>query len=147
MAYPVMLELKGKRCLVAGAGKIAARKINSLIKSGALVTVVAPEIGRPVLEKQKQCGAITIKRRIFMAQDLNGVFLAVAATDRKKVNESICACAAVKGVLCNSISGRGGATFMNMAHASIKGMTVAVSSDGRDVNKAKKMLAALKKEL
>ena len=42
--YPVLLDLKGKRCVVIGGGKVAERKVTSLVKANAKVTVVSPDL-------------------------------------------------------------------------------------------------------
>ena len=51
--YPVMLNLTGKTVLVAGGGKVASRKVLSLLKAGALVTVISPVID-PAISKEKR---------------------------------------------------------------------------------------------
>ena len=42
--YPVSLNLKGKRCVVIGGGKVAERKVTSLVRAKAVVTVVSPDL-------------------------------------------------------------------------------------------------------
>lgn len=39
--YPMMLQLKGKPCLVVGGGMVATRKIRSLVQAGARITVIS----------------------------------------------------------------------------------------------------------
>ena len=46
MRYPLFLDLTGQPVVVIGAGKIAARKIRSLLAAGARVTVISPQASR-----------------------------------------------------------------------------------------------------
>ncbi len=80
--YPVMLSLSGKKCVVIGAGATAARKIHTLRRAGALVTVVAPEFS----EDFKGC---TLVKDVYKKEYLEGAFLTVAATDDAAVNRKI----------------------------------------------------------
>ena len=42
--FPAFLDLDGRPCLLVGAGQTAARKLRRLLKTGARVTVVSPEV-------------------------------------------------------------------------------------------------------
>jgi siroheme synthase (precorrin-2 oxidase/ferrochelatase) len=46
--FPMMIKLASRRCVVIGAGKVAAAKIKGLIACGAQVIVVSPEAEPPV---------------------------------------------------------------------------------------------------
>jgi len=143
--YPVMLIIKGKKCLVAGGGRVAERKIKRLLKSGARVRVVSPCLTNTLARELKLKGAFTYEKRLFRPDDLGGVFLIIAATDEKKINNEICSLASKRGILCNSVNTRRAATFMNMAETKVKGLTIAVSSGGKNVRKAKEMTLNIKK--
>ncbi len=80
--YPVMLSLAGKKCVVVGAGATAARKINTLRRAGALVTIVAPEFA----EEFKGC---TLIKDVYKKEYLENAFLTVAATDDAAVNRRV----------------------------------------------------------
>lgn len=86
--YPAFVNLKGKRCAVVGGGKVAERKVLSLLRSGARVKVISPAITR-TLEKQKSKGGIEHIEREYRKGDLKGIFLAVAATSDVRVNARI----------------------------------------------------------
>jgi precorrin-2 dehydrogenase/sirohydrochlorin ferrochelatase len=144
MSYPVMLSVKKKRCLVAGGGKVAERKIISLLKAGADVRVVSPKLtGTLAALAGFKLGFKHIKRT-FKPGDLEEAFLVIAATDDKKVNSGICLLASKKGILCNSVNTRAHTSFMNMAAKKVNGLTIAVSSLGQNVKMAKAALLGLK---
>ena len=88
LGYPVNLIVAGRRCVVVGAGRIAARKIDGLLDAGADVHVVAPRLGDQV-RAWRDAGRITADERAFEAGDLDGAWLATAATDDPSVNNAV----------------------------------------------------------
>ena len=86
--YPVNLVVAGRRCLVVGGGRIAARKVTALLDAGAAVEVVAPEPGEQIRELAAS-GALTLCQRPFAATDLDGAWLAVTATGDLTVDRSV----------------------------------------------------------
>ena len=85
---PIFLNIRHKLCLVVGAGSIAARKIELLLKAGADVSVVANNIGSAVSELEKQ-GAIHCLLRNYEPTDLKGAKLVIAATNDAELNTQI----------------------------------------------------------
>jgi precorrin-2 dehydrogenase/sirohydrochlorin ferrochelatase len=100
--FPMFLKLSGRPCLVVGAGTIAESKIASLLEAGARVRVVAPE-ATPQVRSWAQFNAIEWHRRPFQPDDLDGMFLIVAATSSTELHERIFAQATHRGVLCNIV--------------------------------------------
>ena len=100
--FPMFLKLAGRPCLVAGAGQVGEPKIKSLIDSGARVTTIAMTATDRVQlwAEQKR---LVWHQRSFITSDLDGVFLAIAATSSPVVNELIFVEAQRRGVLCNSV--------------------------------------------
>ena len=82
--YPVFLNLRGRHCVVVGGGAIAEQKVVGLIEAGARVTVTSPELTWK-LEDLASTGAIAVRRRPYQRGDLEGAFLAIAATDDREV--------------------------------------------------------------
>jgi siroheme synthase-like protein len=82
--YPVNLVLAGRRCVVVGGGEVAARKVNGLVAAGAAVTVVAPQIGEAIRRAPVQ-----LVERSYQRGDLDGAWLAIAATDDPEVNRRV----------------------------------------------------------
>ncbi|MBI5075739.1 MAG: bifunctional precorrin-2 dehydrogenase/sirohydrochlorin ferrochelatase [Nitrospirae bacterium] len=88
--YPAFLNLQGKKTVVVGGGTIAERKILSLLKAGAAVTVVSPSITAR-LRKEKEKKHLTHINRSYRKGDLKGSVLVVAATDDPSVNTRVAA--------------------------------------------------------
>ncbi|MBF0488355.1 MAG: bifunctional precorrin-2 dehydrogenase/sirohydrochlorin ferrochelatase [Nitrospirae bacterium] len=86
--YPVFLNLTGKKCVVIGGGKVAQRKVSSLLKAGAVVTVISPTL-TPGLAGLKNRGAIRHIDRQYEDGDLMGAFLTVSATGAVGLNDKI----------------------------------------------------------
>lgn len=100
--FPAFLKLQGRRCLVVGAGPVAESKIESLVRCGADVVVVAPR-ATGAIRDAALAGEIRWEPRPFRDEDLNGVFLVVAATPFPALHEEIFQQAQRAGILCNAV--------------------------------------------
>ena len=69
---PIFINVKDRYCLVVGGGEVAARKAAMLMRAGARVLVVSPELGAELSEQKKQ-GAITHLAETFRANHLDDV--------------------------------------------------------------------------
>lgn len=87
-ALPIFLKLRNTPALVVGGGSVAERKIDLLIRAGAKVTVVAPEIGSKVKALLDQQKLDWIEDR-FEPAHLNPALIAIAATDNEDVNRAV----------------------------------------------------------
>ena len=99
---PIFLTLRARRCVLVGGGHIAERKLALLLRAGARVEVIAPDLSAE-LERLANVGDITIKKRPFEAADVGGAALVIAATDNRVVNEQVAAAAEQAGVLVNVV--------------------------------------------
>jgi precorrin-2 dehydrogenase/sirohydrochlorin ferrochelatase len=100
--FPMFLKLSARPCLVVGAGTIAESKIASLLGAGGRVRVVAPE-ATPQVRSWARSNSIEWRQRPFQPDDLEGMFLVVAATSSTELHERIFAQATQRGVLCNIV--------------------------------------------
>ena len=73
--YPILIDLQGMSCLVAGGGSLALHKAKLLFGQGAEVTVVAPEICEEIRSLP-----VILQQREVTAEDISGKFLVVDAT-------------------------------------------------------------------
>jgi precorrin-2 dehydrogenase / sirohydrochlorin ferrochelatase len=94
--YPIFLDLSGRRCVVVGGGEVAGRKARKLLQARAEVVVIAPEV-RPELESV----AAEVHRRPYEQGDLEGAYLAFAATDAREVNAAVAEEAKGRGIPVN----------------------------------------------
>ena len=82
------LKLKGRRCLVVGGGEVGLEKVDGLLACDGDVTLIAPD-AVPELVAYAEEGSIKWERRSFEDSDLDGSFLAIAATSDTDVNISV----------------------------------------------------------
>ena len=79
--YIACLKLSGRRCVVVGGGEIGLEKVDGLLACDGEVTLIAPD-AVPALQQYAREGSIRWERRSYAgASDLDGVFMAIAATD------------------------------------------------------------------
>lgn len=128
--FPMFLKLAGRRCLVVGAGAIARPKIESLLRAHAQVIVIAPD-AQPEIEIWAKDARIEWRRGEFTAEDLDGAFLVVAATDRKDVNHAVAQAARERGVLCNSVDDPPDCDFYYPSVVERGDLQIAVSTAGK----------------
>ena len=100
-SYPVNLDLQGRPCVVVGGGKIAEDKIKGLLQAGAEVRVIAPSLTAE-LEELLANNRVEVSREEYSRGDLDGAFLAIAATDDTATNALVFAEAEeLKVLLCS----------------------------------------------
>lgn len=100
MLYPIHLALEGSRVLVVGGGGVAERRVVRLLRAGARVRLVSPDV-TAVLQEMRDRGVIEHRGRPFEPDDLDGVVLAFAATDDPEVNHRVADLARASGILVN----------------------------------------------
>jgi precorrin-2 dehydrogenase / sirohydrochlorin ferrochelatase len=135
--YPIFLDLRGRRCVVVGGGRVAERRVLSLLWAKADVRVISPA----VTPRLAQLGA---KRKIKLAQHVyrkgelitssrrsrQKPFLVFAATDDPKTQHAVCKDAEVMGALVNSASGVENSGFLVPATFRQGDLQVAISTSG-----------------
>ncbi|MHB8593011.1 MAG: precorrin-2 dehydrogenase/sirohydrochlorin ferrochelatase family protein [Acidimicrobiales bacterium] len=135
--YPVGLLVGGRRCLVVGGGRVAARKIASLLACGAAVTVVAPEAHEAValLVGEGAIAAIDgppldLQLRPYRDGEAADYRLVITATGDAAVDGAVHRDAEAAGVWVNSADDPDHCTAVLPAVWRQGGVTVAVSSGG-----------------
>jgi len=86
--FPMFVELKNQDILVIGAGVVALRKIEQLVKFFPNITVIAPEIHAEIGELSGKYD-INIVERNYVLDDCIGRFLVIGALDKMEEQEKI----------------------------------------------------------
>ncbi|MGH8992214.1 MAG: precorrin-2 dehydrogenase/sirohydrochlorin ferrochelatase family protein [Acidimicrobiia bacterium] len=126
-AYPVALDLTGRRCVVVGQGTLAEEKVAGLLEAGANMAVIAPAAYR--------------------RGDLAGAFLVITATGNPTLNRAIFAEAEAERVLCNAVDDIGHCHFAAPSVLRRGDLVVAISTGGRSPALAKHLKAELAQRL
>jgi len=128
--YPVLLDLRGRRVVVVGGGRVAARRVPGLVSTGADVVVVSPVLDAGLAELEP-----AVRLRPFRPDDLDGAWLVLACTDDPAVNAEVAAVAAARGTFCVRADDAAGGTARTLTSVHRDGVTVAVSG-GDDPRRA-----------
>jgi len=127
--FPIFLRLVNEPVLVVGGGEVAARKIDLLLRTGARVTVVSPELIRSLAEKAA-AGTISYLADEFHPEHLDGKRLAIAATDKQSVNAWVAHQAERRNIPVNVVDDRELSRFIMPAIVDRSPVVVAVGSSG-----------------
>jgi len=128
---PVCINITDKAILVVGGGRVAAQKLKTLLKYTRNITVCAPEI-RPEIRTT----GIRCLRQKYSPELLDKYRLVYACTDDKKLNRQIAADAGKRGILVNVADDPLYCDFISPAVFKQGDISVAVSSNGKNVKKS-----------
>lgn len=143
--YPVMLEVRGRRCVVIGGGVIGEGKVQGLVAAGAHVTVVDGRFTPGLLELAGR-GSVTLVRRNYLPGDLAGAFVAIAATDDGATNSQIYAEAEAEGVLFNAVDDSRYCHFAVPSIVRRGNLLMTLSTGGKSPALAKRLRSRLSRE-
>jgi precorrin-2 dehydrogenase/sirohydrochlorin ferrochelatase len=136
--YVACLMLRGRRCLVVGGGDIGLEKVEGLLACGGDVTLVAPE-AVPQLAEYAREGSIKWEQRAFSPEDLEGAFLAIAATSDTEVNIGVYEEAEKRAMLVNVVDVPPLCNFILPAIVRSGPLAIAISTQGASPALAKRM--------
>jgi len=135
-AYPVVLALTGRPCLVVGGGAIALRKVSALVEAGARVTVVSPSL-TPALLRLATEAPLRWRPREYTAGDAAGFVLVMVATDDRAVNAAVAAECRERGIWVNCADDPARCDFILPSVLRRGAVTVAVSTGGQSPTMAR----------
>lgn len=107
--FPIFIPFENKKVLIYGGGKIAVRRVKTLLEFGANITVIAPTV-----EEELKC-----EKRIVWKKDSykegsieSDVFCVIAITDDSNVNETIYKECKAKNIMVNNASNKEQCDFL-----------------------------------
>lgn len=136
--YPIFLDITNKPCIVIGGGKVAERKVVSLLNAGARITVISPNVTSR-LDKMARSGKFSLIKRPYKKGDLKEALLVYATTDDKVTNARVSEEAKKKGILLNIADDPGGCDFIVPSVAERGSLSIAISTGGSSPALAKSL--------
>jgi len=124
--FPLFADLQGRRVLVVGGGAVAERKVRLLLEAGARVTLVAPV----VTDWLRTAAGVDVQIDRFRPPHLDGVVLAIAATDDASVNVAVAAAGRDRNVLVNVVDVAHLSSFIVPAIVDRSPLVIAISTGG-----------------
>ena len=138
---PLIIDLSGKKVIIAGGGRIATRKAKVLSAEKAFITFIAPEISEEARSLAEEHNYELIEREA-LPSDFSGAMLVILATNSRAVNGSLAKILPANQLVCVvDESGEGNVTFpatVRRGH-----LQIAVTSNGS----SPKLTRKLKREL
>ncbi|VAX22023.1 Precorrin-2 oxidase @ Sirohydrochlorin ferrochelatase activity of CysG [hydrothermal vent metagenome] len=143
--YPIFLDIKGKKCLVVGGGSVAERKVKSLLKFAAKVTVVAPQVS-PEIENLAVNQNLTIVKARFEPSHMENAVLAIGSANSKEVNQTVYNEAEKLKIPVNIVDQPELCTFMVPSLVRRGDLSIAISTSGKSPAVAKTVRKLLEAE-
>ncbi|WP_022852814.1 precorrin-2 dehydrogenase/sirohydrochlorin ferrochelatase family protein [Thermodesulfatator atlanticus] len=143
--YPIFLKIEQKTCVVVGGGKVACRKIKSLLEAGARVRVIAPHVIDEIAKMAEE-GRVELLKRPYQKGDLKGAVLVYAATDDPKVQEEVFSEAEELGIFCNVVDKPRLCSFIVPSLVKRGRLQLAISTSGASPALARRLREQLEQE-
>jgi len=143
--YPVSLDIEGKSCLVVGGGAVGTRKVETLVRCGAKVTVVSKAFTDELMSMATEA-PITLAERAYAPSDMDGKFLVIVATDDQAFNTRVSEDAEKACKLCNVADYPKACNFILPSIVQRGDMTLSISTSGKSPAFAKWMRRKLEAE-
>ena len=141
--FSIELNLEGKNVLVVGGGRIALRKVKTLLPTGARITVVAPQFD----PEFAAIPSLVLKNRPYEPLDLRGIFMVFICTDQPAVNAQVSNDARARRILVNNACDYLDGDFIVPARMDFgENIAVTVSTQGRAPSLAKKLKQKIQTE-
>ncbi|HLQ11938.1 MAG TPA: siroheme synthase CysG [Steroidobacteraceae bacterium] len=139
---PVFLKLRGQRVLLVGGGAVAARKAELLCDAGAQLRVVAPQRCAELAALCERSGAEYLATR-FAPEHLQGVVLAIAATNRPEINLQVSAAGQAAHVWVNAVDDASASSCLMPAIVDRAPVMVAIGTGGASPTLARRLRAQI----
>jgi siroheme synthase-like protein len=143
--FPIFVKLQSRLVVVIGGGEIAFGKIDGLLRAGAKVRVIAPEV-HPSFAEPIRSGKIDWLPRKFQPDDLAGATLAIAATSAPGVNAAVYREAEARGILCNAVDDIENCHFYYGSIVQRGDLQIAVSTNGKSPALAQRLRQELEQQ-
>ncbi len=143
---PIHFDTRGATILIVGGGPAAEAKLRTLLKTEAILRVVAEEIS-PEITRWAEQGKLQHEDRPFKATDLDGVSLLYSATEDNAYNGEIADMAAARQIPANAADYKDACRFITPALVDRAPVTVSIGTEGTSPALARALKADLETRL
>lgn len=144
--YPMFINITGKMCLVVGGGRVAQRKIETLLEYKAQVLAVSPD-ATDRIKYWAERKLIIWEPRLFEPSDLEEIFLVFIATGDSRTNKEIATLCRDRGIMVNAVDDPDNCDFYVPAILRRDSLCIAVSTEGKSPLLAAKLRNELEKTI
>ena len=144
--FPVFIDMEGRLVLVAGGGRIALRRVRTLLRFGAKIRVIAPRLCRE-FEDMEKGRMICIEQREYKPGDIKGAAFVLAATDSREVNRQIREECRTEGIPVNVSDDLDLCDFYFPSVVMTDEAVIGISSGGEDPGRTKELRRRIEKTL
>ena len=128
--YPLLLDLKGKKCIVVGWGRVAQRKVHSLLKTRAAVQIISPNLTQN-LKRLVDQNKISWTTSHYQKRYIRNSFLVIAAVSDKKINSKISRDTQKSKILVNVVDSPKESSFIVPSNISRGDLIISISTSGK----------------
>ncbi|WP_347491082.1 bifunctional precorrin-2 dehydrogenase/sirohydrochlorin ferrochelatase [Desulfoscipio sp. XC116] len=143
--YPIFLNLKDKKCLVVGGGKVAERKVSALARCGAQIHVISPQLTAE-LQNMVECGLIKHRHGYYETSDLADAFLVISATNNEAANHTVANDCMQRNIMVNVVDDPPRCNFFVPSVVHRGSLKLAVSTGGSSPRLARMIRQKLEQE-
>jgi siroheme synthase-like protein len=143
---PIFLRLDRRPVVVIGAGTVALAKIESLLPTGAQLTVISPAAVEPI-QALARGGKLVWHSHLFTPADLDGAFLVIAATNNSAVNHAVYEEALRCNIVCNAVDDPPNCDFYFGSTVTRGDLQIAISTAGESPALAQRLRREIDNQL
>lgn len=145
--FPFFMEIGGKKGVILGGGRVAARKVEKLLPFGPVLTCIAPAMEEELEQLSRSGADLTLVYREAREEDLDGACFVIAATDKEEVNAWAAGWCRERHIPVNVVDDREKCGFFFPALIQVGSLTIGISTDGKSPAAASFVRKTVEKEL
>lgn len=144
--FPMFINLESKNVIVVGGGKIATRRIQTLLLFDCNLTVIAPFVTETIMELAEQ-NKVVWKKREYKTGDIKGAFLSIGGTNNREINHQVYLEARKEHCFVNVIDCKEECDFYFPGVTKREDIVIGVTASGKNHKKAKETIDWIRENL
>lgn len=147
MFFPIMIDIKEKKIVIIGGGKIGYRKAKTLLEFGGQVLVISIDFIEEFYRLKNQYGEnLSFIKDNYKKEYIKDAFMIIGATSSREINNQISIDAKNMDILSNIVDSQKDSSFISQSIINRKGLIMSVSTMGKFPYLSKKIKEDIKKD-